>query len=237
MLSVIDGRVLGTLMEKELTTPDQYPLSANGLVLGCNQATNRHPVMQVSAAEVDESVLRLKALHLARVVHPTHGRGVTKYRHVAGETLGLDGAESAVLGVLLLRGPQTAGELRTRTERLHGFENAGAVEQVLRMLQDRDEPLVQLLDRQPGHKEPRWMQLVAAEMPVTPVSSTEPSAEPPASIGAPAAAPTSAAAVPSPTSAVAEHVEPGLIDRVADLEARIARLESALADLLDEPAT
>ena len=203
-------------MEKALTTPDQYPLSANALMLGCNQTTNRHPVMHVEAAAVDEAVLRLKALHLARVVHPTHGRGVTKYRHVADEALGLDAAESAVLCVLLLRGPQTAGELRSRTERLHEFESVGAVEQVLHDLRARSEPMVTLLERLPGHKEPRWMQLVAEE----------PMPEP---------GTFHAAMTAQRTPMGGRDVDPGLAGRVAELEARVGRLEAALADLLDEP--
>lgn len=218
MLGVVDGRVLGTLMEKEITTPDQYPLSANALMLGCNQTTNRHPVMHVEAAEIDESVLRLKALHLARVVHPTHGRGVTKYRHVAGEALGLGEAESAVLCVLLLRGPQTAGELRTRTDRLHEFESVGAVEEVLRGLRSRTEPIVTLLERLPGHKEPRWKQLVAEE------SASEVDEHP--GIGT--------ATVQSSSPDGKSH-DAGIAERLASIEARVARLESALADLIDDP--
>ena len=163
MISVTDGRVLGTLIEKEATTPDQYPLSGNALLLGCNQSTNRDPIMHLEAAEIDDAIVTLKEQRLARIVHPTHGRGVTKYRHVVGETLGLEADELAVLGVLLLRGPQTSGELRMRTERQHPFSSVGEVEDTLARLAARDEPLAIHLERQPGQKEARWQQLLAEE--------------------------------------------------------------------------
>ncbi|MGD9701465.1 MAG: YceH family protein [Acidimicrobiia bacterium] len=209
MISVTEGRVLGTLIEKEATTPDQYPLSANALVLGCNQSTNRDPIMHVDVPEVDDAIRTLKEQHLARVVHPTHGRGVTKYRHVVGESLGLDAEELAVLGVLLLRGPQTNGELRTRTERLHPFASVDEVDDALGRLAARAEPLAMRLERQPGQKEARWVQLLAEE-----------SASHDASPG-------------NGRSAAGER-EPGLRDRVEQLETRVLRLETALADLLGE---
>jgi uncharacterized protein YceH (UPF0502 family) len=210
--TVTEGRVLGTLIEKELTTPDQYPLSANALVLGCNQSTNREPVMRLEAAEVEDAVRALKEERLARIVHPTHGRGVTKYRHVVHETLGLEPDELAVLGVLLLRGPQTAGEIRTRAERLHAFASVGEVEDALARLAARPEPLAVHLERHPGQKEARWAQLLAAE---------------PAPVDA---APAVRRDVPTGTSSP----EPSLRDRVEQLEARVQKLEAALGDLLGE---
>jgi uncharacterized protein YceH (UPF0502 family) len=210
MISVTEGRVLGTLIEKEATTPDQYPLSGNALLLGCNQSTNRDPIMHVAAAEIDDAIVALKEQRLARIVHPTHGRGVTKYRHVVGETLGLEPDELAVVGVLLLRGPQTSGELRIRTERQHPFSSVGEVDDTLARLAARDEPLVVHLERQPGQKEARWQQLLAEE------------AERPQAWAA------------SHGSTSEREREPALRDRVEQLEARVQRLETALADLLGD---
>lgn len=208
MISVTDGRLLGTLIEKEATTPDQYPLSGNALLLGCNQSTNRDPIMHLEAAEIDGAIITLKERRLARIVHPTHGRGVTKYRHVVAETLGLAADELAVLGVLLLRGPQTSGELRTRTERHHTFSSVNEVEDALARLAARDEPLTVHLERQPAQKEARWQQLLAEEAP-----------RPEARVG---------------VHSFTGEREPALRDRVDQLEARVLRLETALADLLGE---
>ena len=213
MRTVTEGRVLGTLIEKELTTPDQYPLSANALVLGCNQSTNREPVMRLEAAEIEDAVRTLKEERLARIVHPTHGRGVTKYRHVVHETLGLEPDELAVLGVLLLRGPQTAGEIRTRAERLHTFDSVGEVDDALARLAARPEPLAVHLERHPGQKEARWAQLLAAE--VAPVD-------------------TGAAVRRDSPAGSSAPPEPGLRERVEQLDARVRRLEEALGDLLGD---
>ena len=207
MISVTDGRVLGPMIEMEAPTPDQYPLSGNALLLGCNQSTNRDPIMHLEATEIDDSILTLKEQRLARIVHPTHGRGVTKYRHVVGETLGLEADELAVLGVLLLRGPQTSGELRTRTERQHPFSSVNEVDDTLARLAARDEPLAVHLERQPGQKEARWQQLLAEEAPRPELRAGH--------------------------SSTSER-EPGLRDRVEELEQRVVRLETALADLLGE---
>jgi uncharacterized protein len=160
MLSAIEGRVLGCLLEKERITPDQYPLSLNALVSACNQSTSRDPVTDHPADEVERAVRSLKDHGLARLVHPTHGRGVVRYRQVLDEKLHLDVSEAAVVAVLLLRGPQTVGELRTRTERLHRFEGLAEVEATLRSLASRGEPLVRELERRPGHHEARWVQLL-----------------------------------------------------------------------------
>ncbi|HQZ37011.1 MAG TPA: YceH family protein [Ilumatobacteraceae bacterium] len=167
MLTIIEGRVLGCLLEKERTTPDQYPLTLNALVLGCNQSTSREPVMHVADHEVEATLAALKSEGLLRFVHPAHGRSVTRYRQVADESWGLAPDAAAIVAVLLLRGPQTVAELRTRTERQHRFAAPGAVEDVLRELAVAGH--VQLLERQPGHKEARWQQLFAeeAEQPAT----------------------------------------------------------------------
>ncbi len=206
MLDIIDGRVLGALIEKQLTTPDIYPLSLNALSLACNQSTARDPVMNLSSHDVEESLARLKERKLARFVHPSHGRSVTKYRQVCDEALGLEPNELAVVGLLLLRGPQTSGELRTRSERLHGFDSVAAVDATLAALGEREVPLVERLERAPGQKEARWRQSLADEAVTVPGESV---------------------AAPSRGSALA-----ALEERVETLESRIARLEAALAELL-----
>ena len=144
MLTTIQGRVLGCLLEKERTTPDQYPLTLNALVLACNQSTSRDPVMHLVDHEVETVLAGLKSETLLRYVHPSHGRSVTRYRQVADEAWALDPPAAALVAVLLLRGPQTVAELRTRTERMHAFESPEAVETVLRELSLRGS--VQLLE-------------------------------------------------------------------------------------------
>ncbi|MCL4433957.1 MAG: YceH family protein [Actinobacteria bacterium] len=150
-------RVLGCLVEKSLATPQQYPLSLNALTLACNQSTNRDPVVSYNDQIVSASVQSLKEKKLVRFVHPSHGKSVTRYRHVVDEVLSLDEPHLAVLAVLMLRGPQTAGELRQRTERLHHFGNINEVEDVLSSLAAPPDPLVMKLARRPGEKEERWM--------------------------------------------------------------------------------
>lgn len=207
MLTIIEGRVLGCLLEKERTVPDQYPLTLNALLAACNQSTSREPVMHLDEPEVDAALVSLKAQGLARLVHPSHGRSVTRYRQVADESWGLDSAAAAVIAVLILRGPQTVAELRARSERLHGFESPEAVEDVLRQLALADRAL--LIERQPGQKEARWQQLLAEEAEPTSLQLS---------------------AAPAPVAG-------SMADRVARLEARLERLEAALADLLpDQPS-
>jgi uncharacterized protein len=202
MLTVIEGRVLGCLMEKERTVPDQYPLSMNALVSACNQSSSREPIMALDEFEVDATITSMKAQGLVRIVHPSHGRSVTRYRQVADEKFGLEDPAAAVVSVLLVRGPQTVAELRTRTERLHPFDAADEVDSCLHNLADNS--LVRLLDRQTGQKEQRWQQLIAEE------------AEP----------------VAAPMAVTPSAVAGSMSDRVAQLEERVAKLESALADLL-----
>ena len=149
MLTVIEGRVLGCLMEKERTVPDQYPLSLNALVSACNQSSSREPIMALDDFEIEACITSMKAQGLVRIVHPSHGRSVTRYRQVADEKFELDDPCAAIIAVLLVRGPQTAAELRSRTERLHSFESVSEVESCLRTL--TDSALVRLLDRQSGH--------------------------------------------------------------------------------------
>jgi uncharacterized protein YceH (UPF0502 family) len=161
-LGAQECRVLGCLVEKERATPQQYPLSLNALTLACNQSTNRDPIVAYGEAEVQDAVTSLKTRGLVRFVHPSHGRSALRFRHVVDEELGLDPGQRSVLAVLLLRGPQTPGELRVRTERLAEFEDVRAVESVLQALAGRPEPLVRRLARQPGQKEERYAHLLGA---------------------------------------------------------------------------
>ena len=160
-------RVLGCLIEKQRTTPDQYPLSLNGLRLACNQATSREPVMDLDEAEVRAAVQRLGQLGFARLASGPGSRAA-KYRHLFDEALSLDPAETAVLAVLMLRGAQTAAELKTRTERLG---DVGDPHAVLATLEERE--LVALLPRRPGQREERWTHLLGAGEPT--VAEGEPS--------------------------------------------------------------
>jgi uncharacterized protein YceH (UPF0502 family) len=162
-LTELGERVLGSLAEKERTVPDAYPLTLNALVSACNQTSNRWPVMKTTAVEVRVTLDQLKADGLVRFVHPARGERSTRFRQVLDERLALDSGALAVLAVLLVRGPQTAGELRGRTERLHAFESVEEVLAVLQRLSERPESLVRLLERRPGERDPRWMQLLGGD--------------------------------------------------------------------------
>lgn len=154
------GRVLGALVEKELTTPQGYPLTDNALLAACNQTTSREPVVAYDVATLRTAVRGLREQGLLRTVHRP-GERSEKHRHEIGSVLGLSAEQIAVLAVLLLRGPQTAAELRARTERMLAVVSTDEVEQVLAELAGRGEPLAQRLERQPGRKEPRWVQVLA----------------------------------------------------------------------------
>ena len=157
ILNHMEVRVLGCLIEKELATPEYYPLSLNALTNACNQRSNRNPIMTMAEAEVSAVLESLRARQLALV--SAEGGRVAKYRHALMEKLRLDPAELALLAELLLRGPQTAGELRIRGERMHPFADLAAVEEALQELTERTPPLVALLPRMPGHKEQRYMHM------------------------------------------------------------------------------
>jgi uncharacterized protein len=153
-------RVLGCLIEKSATTPDNYPLSSNALVNACNQSTNRDPVVSYSERQVDQVMMALREAGLARTVRGD-GQRVHKHKHVVDEAWGLAAAPLAVLSVLMLRGAQTVNELRIRTERYGAGLDAETVESSLRAMALRPEPLVRLLARRPGEREPRWMHLLS----------------------------------------------------------------------------
>ena len=148
--------MLGSLVEKGLTTPQQYPLTVNALVAACNQTSNREPVVTYDEQIVQAALEELKDLRLVRFVLPSHGRSVVRYRQVLDEALGLDSRQCAILAVLMLRGAQTVGELRTRTERMSRFDGLDEVEHELDLLASRDEPLARNVGRRPGQKEERW---------------------------------------------------------------------------------
>ncbi len=156
-LGETEVRVLGSLIEKELTTPEYYPLSLNALTNASNQKSNRDPVMALTEEDVVKALdaLRFKQL----VVLSADGGRVSKYRHLLAEKFGLMPAEQAIICELLVRGPQTVGELRTRGERMHPFGDLAAVEEVLHELIQRESPMITLLPRQPGRKEGRYAQL------------------------------------------------------------------------------
>jgi uncharacterized protein YceH (UPF0502 family)/alkylhydroperoxidase family enzyme len=151
-----EARVLGSLAEKQLATPQYYPLTLNALVNACNQSNNRDPIVSYDADLVESTIGSLREKGGARVVHPGAGSRTTKYRQVLDELLGLDARELALACVLLLRGPQTLNELRSRTERLADFDDTAAVERDLDRLAERDPALVIKLERQPGQKEQRY---------------------------------------------------------------------------------
>ena len=153
-------RIVACLVEKQLTTPDSYPLTENAVVAACNQLSNRNPIVDYDHNTVRVTLTALRQRGLARVIH-TPGARVPKHRHLLDDALGLSQGEVAVVTVLALRGPQTVGELRTRTERMHEFTSLSEVEEVLEGLAARDEPLVVRLERQPGQKEARFAQLLA----------------------------------------------------------------------------
>jgi hypothetical protein len=159
------ARVLGALVEKALTTPQQYPLTSNALLAACNQTSNREPVVSYDETTVQSALDELKDQHLVRFVLPSHGRSVIRYRHVLDEALGLDNRQSAILAMLMLRGPQTVGELRTRTERMAQFDHLREVEHELDLLGSREEPLAANVGRRPGQKEERWATPLVADAP------------------------------------------------------------------------
>ena len=198
----VEIRVLGCLIEKQRTTPDVYPLSLNSLRAACNQTTNRDPVVFYDESEIRSALERLGRKRWTRLASGAGSRAA-KYRHLLDEALSLDGAELSLLGVLMLRGAQTPGELKQRVERLHRFESLADVERALEGLVERR--LAARLPRRPGQKEERYLQLLGGDE----VAEAEP-----------ARADTEAP----------EH-RPALEERVARLEAEVARLATALESL------
>ena len=227
-LSEPEIRVLGCLLEKQRTTPDQYPLSLNALRLACNQSTNRDPVVDYDEARIRDALHRLERRKLVRLASGAGSRAA-KYRHLLAEgALPLDGGERAVVTVLMLRGPQTPGELKQRTERMHGFADLAAVHGTLGRLIERG--LVRQLERRPGQKEERYEQLLqdregeqpelGASTPSGPVPANDPAT---AGNGTP---------VPAGGEAFAHAPGPAVLqelsERVAHLEREVAELRLAM---------
>ncbi len=214
-LSAEEVRVAGCLVEKQMTTPDTYPLTHNALLAACNQLSNRNPVVSYDDSTVMHALAALRSKQLARMLHVPGSRG-PKHRHVLDEALELDRGELALLAVLGLRGPQTVGELRTRTERMHPFASLGEVEETLERLGARPEPLVIRLERQPGQKESRYAHLLsglAAAEEAAAATPYEPTAGAPARPARPAGAGD---------------------ERLSALEGRLAAVEAGLAALRAE---
>ena len=163
LLHPVEVRVLGSLLEKEVTTPEYYPLSLNALCAACNQKSNRDPVMSLDEDTVLAAIEHLKAKGMALDISGGEHR-VHKYSHRLGEVFNFDRREQMVMCVLMLRGPQTVGELRGRMARVYAFDGLAEVESILGRLSERTPPLAQKLDRQPGEKEPRFAHLLSGEV-------------------------------------------------------------------------
>jgi uncharacterized protein YceH (UPF0502 family) len=172
-VDAVEIRVLGCLIEKQRTTPDAYPLSLNSLRLACNQATNRDPVVAYEEREIKAALDRMSNRSWTRFASGVSSRAL-KYRQLLDEALGLSEPEISLLGVLMLRGPQTVGELKQRSERLHRFGSIAEVAETLDGLAQRE--LVARLERRPGQKEERWQQLLGGD--TEPATATEPVASP-----------------------------------------------------------
>jgi uncharacterized protein YceH (UPF0502 family) len=214
ILTAEEARVLGCLMEKSVTTPDTYPLSFNGLVMACNQKTNRNPVVDYDEGIVAEAVEGLREKHLLFRVDGAGSR-VQKYKHRIHERLGLIASSQALLTVLLLRGPQTAGELRTRSERMHCFVDTAAVDaEIAETIEDVDFLLWRKLPQAPGQKEARYAHLLFGEV-----------VEPPESSVVTATAPSAVEAVQQRNERIGE-----LEDRVESLAAELAEMQATFAE-------
>ena len=162
-LTEVEARVVGSLVEKQLTTPEYYPLTMNALTAACNQKSNRDPVMSLDETTIMAAVDSLRDKNLVYLFYGSGSRTV-KYKHMLPSVYDLDAAGVAIVAVLLLRGPQTIGELRERTGRLHEFAGLGEVQETLDALTRRDDPLVTKLERQPGQKEARYAHLLSGEV-------------------------------------------------------------------------
>jgi uncharacterized protein len=215
-LGAEEVRVLGVLMEKQVTTPDGYPLTVNALMNGCNQSTARNPVVRYSEAVVNAALASLRSAGWTRIVYSPSNRA-PKHRHVVDEVLELSPDEQAALTQLALRGPQTVGELKGRSERMYAFDSLDAVEVTLQRLAGRNDPLVVRLPRRPGHKEERWAHLLGGPLDDAAVSALEAASD--------------AAEVTREGRVSRAGAPPVSEERVAALEARVAELERELAAL------
>jgi uncharacterized protein YceH (UPF0502 family) len=211
ILNEIETRVLGSLIEKDITTPDYYPLSLNALVNACNQKNNREPVMTLDESSVRETLAILQEKRLAGPASGADSR-VTKFEHRLQEVFNFDRREIAVLCVLLLRGPQTPGELRGRTDRMYHFDALEDVVSTLDRLAQREPSLVSILPRQPGTKESRYTHLFSGEPPEQPVA-------------------------PRSVPVVASDSSNSVTGRVAALEMQVSNLRTELAEIQQQLAS
>ena len=212
ILSEVETRVLGSLVEKELTTPDYYPLSLNALVNACNQKSNRDPVMNLNENAVSQALRSLDKEGLAGRADGMDNR-VTKFEHRLQEAFNFDRREIAILCELLLRGPQTPGELRSRAERMHPFDDLGQVQSTLQRLAQREPPVVKMLRRQPGTKETRYAHLLSGDVQID-VRMQAPEASPEAAV----------------THSTADD------ERIARLENEVSTLQNDVANLKQQLA-
>ena len=201
LLTIVEARVLGALVEKEVTTPDYYPLSLNALMNACNQKSNREPTMDLDEDEIRQALHGLEEKRLGGRARSSDGR-VTKYEHWLQEAFNFTRGEIAAICILLLRGPQTLGEIRGRTDRLFHFEELSDVQSTLQKLMDREPPLVKIVPRQPGTKEARYAHLFSGDVATFEV-----------------------AAVPSTAGSA------GKDERISVLEENVAALQSDVAEI------
>lgn len=232
-LSPVACRVLGALAEKRLTTPDQYPLSVNALRNACNQKSARDPVMDLSESDVQQGLRDLRDEGLARTA-PVRGR-VSKHEHTLDVQLDLDARDQSVLGVLLLRGAQTVGEIRTRTERWVEFPDLDAVQDVLDRLREHPFlPLVEELPREPGRRETRWQHLLGDHAAPVPTAAHAAAAAPVTEARAPEGATAGADHTPTPTAGALTERVTDLEDEVRSLREDLAALRAQVAPIIEE---
>jgi uncharacterized protein YceH (UPF0502 family) len=206
ILTEVEARVLGSLIEKDLTTPEYYPLSLNALVHACNQKSNRDPFMNLDEDAVKQALRTLNQKELAGPADNMESR-VTKYEHRLQEVFNFTRHEIAILCELLLRGPQTPGELRNRADRMQQFEDLGVAQTALRRLMEREPPLVKILPKQPGTKEARYAHLLSGDV-----------------------------ELPAPEPQSAQAATPPGKDRLANLENQVAELQKEITDLKQQLA-
>jgi uncharacterized protein len=219
-LDEIERRILGVLIEKSMAQPDYYPMTVNSVVTACNQKNNRDPVMDLDEASVEDTLDGLRQRGLVSVVVPAPGARTNRYRHEIAARFGWEKRVTAIIAELLLRGPQTPGELRSRCARLVAFESLEAVMTTLEYLQNSDPPLVKPLPRRPGQSAVRYMHLFYAPEEQTAIEVSEARANGPAE-----------AAAASPSSRTATRPDDSLRSEVQQLKEAVARLSGELADL------
>jgi len=205
------ARIIGSMLEKERTTPADYPMTTNAIMRACNQSTSRNPVVSYDERTITDALVEMKATGLVRFVHSQSNRS-TKYRQVVDEAWALTAPEVAALCLLLLRGPQTPGEIRTRSERVHPFGSPEAVETALTSLAARAPAMTVELERQPGQKERRWVQLLTGRPSEADLAAMESS--------------------PGRSSSRTPAIDEALTRRVGELESQVALLRAALEELV-----